>query len=63
MTQERVVTSEDESLLNSRLFKFGVVAAVAGLILKIKELLTVGVVAAGAAWATFSLHERGKGKK
>ena len=58
-----MIASEDESLWKSRLFKFGVVAAVAGLLLKIKELLTVGVVAAGAAWATFSLHERGKGKK
>ncbi|OGK59256.1 hypothetical protein A3I56_01270 [Candidatus Roizmanbacteria bacterium RIFCSPLOWO2_02_FULL_43_10] len=63
MAQERLSASEDESLWKSRLFKFGVVAAVAGAFLKAKELITVGIVAVGAAWATFSLHERGKGKK
>ena len=63
MAQERLSSAEDQSMWTSRLFKIGVVAGVAGALLKAQELITVGIVAAGAAWATFSLHERGKGKK
>ena len=57
MATERLSSVEDQSIWNSRLFKAGVVAAVAGAVLKAKELITVGIVAAGAAWAFW------KGKK
>lgn len=57
MAQERPAPVEDQSIWNSRLFKIGVVSAVVGAFFKAKELITVGVVAAGAAWALW------KGKK
>jgi len=57
MSAERSVAKEDQSLLNSRLFKIGLVTAAVGAIIKAAELITVGVVAVGGAWALW------KGKK
>ena len=57
MSAERSVAKEDQSLWNSRLFKIGLVTAAVGAIIKDAELLTVGVVAVGGAWAWW------KGKK
>ena len=51
MSAERSVAKEDQSLLNSRLFKIGLVTAAVGAIVKAAELITVGVVAVGGAWA------------
>ena len=57
MSAERSVAKEDQSLWNSRLFKIGLVTAAVGVIIKAAELITVGVVAVGGAWAWW------KGKK
>ena len=57
MSAERSVAKEDQSLWNSRLFKIGLVTAAVGAIIKAAELITVGVVAVGGAWALW------KGKK
>jgi len=57
MSAERSVAKEDQSLLNSRLFKICLVTAAVGAIIKAAELITVGVVAVGGAWALW------KGKK
>ena len=57
MSAERSVAKEDQSLWNSRLFKIGLVTAAVGAIIKAAELITVGVVAVGGAWAWW------KGKK
>ena len=57
MAQERLSSQEDKSLWNSRLFKIGLVTAAVGAIIKAAELITVGVVAVGGAWALW------KGKK
>ncbi|OGD89155.1 hypothetical protein A2W70_00330 [Candidatus Curtissbacteria bacterium RIFCSPLOWO2_02_41_11] len=51
MSAERSVAKEDQSLWNSRLFKIGLVTAAVGAIIKAAELITVGVVAVGGAWA------------
>ena len=57
MSAERTFAKEDQSFLNSRLFKIGLVTAAVGAIIKAAELITVGVVAVGGAWALW------KGKK
>lgn len=48
---ERISTKEDQSIWNSRLFKFGLVLAVAGAFFGVPEAAAVGVIAAGGAWA------------
>jgi len=58
MAQERLSSKEDQSIWNSRLFKGGLVTAAVGAIIKTAKLITVGVVAVGAAWAWW----KGKGK-
>lgn len=56
-TERYAQSTEKESVWSSRLFKFGVVLAVAGAIFGVSEAAAVGVVAAGGAWALW------KGKK
>jgi len=51
MAQERLESQEDQSILNSRIFKGGLVAAVVGALINAKELIAVGVLAVSAAWA------------
>ena len=51
MAQERPYSQEDQSIWNSRLFKIGLVSAAVGAVIKAAELITVGVVAVGGAWA------------
>jgi hypothetical protein len=51
MAQERLSSQEDQSIWNSRFFKGGLVAAAVGALIHARELIVVGVVAVGAAWA------------
>lgn len=51
MAQERVVSKDGQSIWNSRLFKFGLVLAVAGAVFGVSEVAAVGVIAAGGALA------------
>ena len=51
MAPERAVSQEKNDIWKSRLFKFGLVLAVAGAVFGVSEVAAVGVIAAGGAWA------------
>ncbi len=50
-TERQIGQEEKSSLWKSRLFKVGVFVAAVGALIGASELITVGVVAAGGAWA------------
>ena len=54
MAKERLSPKEDQPIWNSRLFKIGLATAAIGALVGAGELMTVGVVATGAAWALWS---------
>ena len=51
MAERYYPKEEDKSLWKSRLFKGGVVAAIAGAVLSSAALMAVGAIAMGGAWA------------
>jgi len=50
MATERLVNQENESLLDSRLFKVGATVAVVGWLINSAAFLNIGIVAMSGAW-------------
>ena len=51
MAQERVYSKEDDSAWKSWFFKFGVMVAVIGALIKSTTMMAVGGISMGGAWA------------